>query len=239
MKIFNRWVIQKEFWLRLGLSGFFLCLLVVHQFIPGIKFDIYSTIFALLAILTWLSKRLKSLEIPGIIKIEMADFDSAKALVSTNLEAEDEEIEIRWNQKYEREFLIKNDGVSTLSFNARINYTHEAGANYLLQVFVNSQSIGIDKLVNKPIVKENSDGRSYAWFDKKYDSWMLCYSPNFKDNYTHRIYKVVNCDPYLFVFQIDHLLGDEKKFQVVLRHNGRSERDAFRNSLIVKNIEVK
>jgi len=125
-----------------------------------------------------------------------------------------------------------------LSFQARINYPYEAGANYLLQVSVNDMPIKQDKLINKPINKENADGRNFLWFDDKYESWMLCYSPNFKDNYEHRIYKVINGDPYLFVFKLDHPHTENGVVKIALKHNGRSERDAYRNSLIVKNVEV-
>ena len=131
---------------------------------------------------------LTSLEIPGIIKIGLKDFDNAKTVVDYSAKIDDKEIEIKWNQEDKRVFDAKKVTSNILTFQARINYTHEAGANYLLKVFVNGEVLGLNSLINKPIVKEIADGRKFIWFDEKFDSWMLCYSPNFIDNYSHPIY---------------------------------------------------
>ena len=93
-------------------------------------------------------------------------------------------------------------------------------------------------MLNKPKIKEIADGRKFIWFDEKFDSWMLCYSPNFSDNYLHPIYKVIKSDPYLFVFDIGKDKNRNDQIEVVLKHNGRSDKDAFRNSIIIKNIDL-
>lgn len=125
-----------------------------------------------------------------------------------------------------------------LSIAARINFSHEAGSAWIMKAIVNGEVIRDKHLINKPLAKKYKDGRVRPWFSDQNESWFLCYSPNFKDNYFHTRYKVINGDPYIFVFDLSGIEPKNEKFEVVIEHTGQGEFDAHKNPVIVREVEI-
>jgi hypothetical protein len=92
---------------------------------------------------------------------------------------------------------------------ARINFSHEAGSASLMRIKVNDEYLLDIDLVNKSPIKIIADGRVRKWFDRMNNSWQVLFSPNFKDNYYHSKYKVVNGDPYIFIFDLSKIKHDK------------------------------
>ena len=88
---------------------------------------------------------------------------------------------------------------------ARINYSHEAGSAPLMRIKVNDEYLLDIDLINKPPIKIMADGRVRNWFDRMNNSWQVLFSPNFKDNYFHSVYKVVSGDPYVLIFDLSKI----------------------------------
>lgn len=156
---------------------------------------------------------------------------------------QDEFIEIQYNQKsnpIERSASPgSNNGKDLLFLRARINYNHSAGSQYLMRILVNDSILNATNLVNKPLIMKYQDGREYYWFNDQNRSWFISYSPNFKDTYFHKKYKVLNGDPYIFVFDLSNIRKKDKTvYEIIIEHNGLQGNEAYKNSIIVSDIEV-
>ena len=127
-----------------------------------------------------------------------------------------------------------------LYFKGRINFSKEAGSANLMRIKVNDEFLRDSDLINKPPIKIIADGRLRNWFNSNDNSWQLVFSPNFKDNYFHRAYKVVNGDPYIFIFDLSRIRRiNSEKFKVEIEHVGNLFGDAsHNNSLIIKDISI-
>jgi hypothetical protein len=188
-----------------------------------------------LAILPWLSYLFETVEIPGIGKFGLRKYDVAKKYIPTeNIEENANEI------KYGEQSILTKQAIEIpplLYFKARINYSHEAGSHYLMKILVNEQILTPDMLVNKPTNKKIQDGREKQWFNQNNGSWALRYSPDFKQNYFHPKYKVVNGDPYIFIFNLSNITPKQKKlYEIKIEHIGLKGNEAFKNSLIIKDL---
>lgn len=62
---------------RVALTVLALCGLAAHQVWPSFKVDPVSLVLVLIAALPWLNSAIKSLEIPGVLKIELPDAQEA------------------------------------------------------------------------------------------------------------------------------------------------------------------
>lgn len=127
-----------------------------------------------------------------------------------------------------------------LFLKARINFKYDAGSASLMRVKVNNELlIGAD-LVNKPPMQIIADSRAFKWFDDYKKSWRVVFSPNFNDNYFHSKYKVVNGDPYIFIFDLSRIgLTGENKYKVVVEHIGNLHGDdSHDNSIIIKDASI-
>jgi hypothetical protein len=121
----------------------------------------------------------------------------------------------------------------------RINYSHPAGAAHLLRVKVNGKYLKEHHLINKPLEREYITGRRALWYNKQYRSWSLCYSPDFKANYFHKLYRVINGDPYEFKFDLSEFLGEsERSCAVIFEHVGLENNEAYKNSLVLTKPEI-
>ncbi len=146
--------------------------------------------------------------------------------------------EIECNKSYEKELTAYYKEV-ILFIRARINYTHEAGAQYLMRIKVNDEILKANHLINKPIDREIIGGLKKPWFDNSNDSWFINYSPNYRDNYFHPIYKVENGDPYIFIFDLRSIKKNpEEKYKISIEHNGMKGNEAYRNSIIIQKPEI-
>jgi len=148
-----------------------------------------------------------------------------------------EETEIQF-QKYKEIPRQGNDDRNLLFLKARINYPREAGSWYLMKILVNGQILRAETLINKYFLKKINDGRESPWFNPQNDSWKLCYSPNFKNNYYHPIYKVINGDPYIFVFDLLNIRRENRDYKIRIEHVGTTENEAFRNSILISDIRI-
>ena len=148
-----------------------------------------------------------------------------------------EETEIQFQKCHEIK-LQGNDDKNALFLKARIGYPHEAGSWYLMRISVNGQILRAETLINKCFLKKIRDGRECPWFISQNDSWRLCYSPNFKNNYYHPRYKVVSGDPYIFVFDLPNIKKGNRDFEIRIEHVGTTENDAFRNSILISDIRI-
>lgn len=125
-----------------------------------------------------------------------------------------------------------------LLFAARINFSQEAGSAWIMKIIVNGEVLRDQHLLNKPLVKEYKSGRVRPWFSDQNESWFLCYSPNFKDNYFHPRYRVVNGDPYIFAFDLSEIEPKDDKYEVIIEHTGQEEFDAHKNPIVVKGLAI-
>jgi hypothetical protein len=123
-----------------------------------------------------------------------------------------------------------------LSLRARIHFTHEAGFNALMRIQVNNQVLGSGHIVGKDMDAEIADGRKFSWFDSKNDTWRIPFSPDFKTNYTHSRYRVVNGDAYLFLFDLSSISPDNGEYSITIQHVGGAGNEALKNSIVVRDI---
>ncbi len=139
--------------------------------------------------------------------------------------------------------VLKNVGEKENNFlylMARINYSHEAGSAPLMRIKVNDENLLDIDLVNKPPIKIIAVGRVRNWFERMHNSWQILFSPNFKDNYFHSIYKVVSGDPYIFIFDLAKIKPtNDKHYKIVIEHIGNLHGNpAHNNSLIIKDLNI-
>ena len=148
-----------------------------------------------------------------------------------------DEMEIRFKESKIFE-LPGDDGKSALFLKARINYTHEAGAWYLMKIRVNDNLITEKHLLNKKLLCRFKDGRENLLIDPANGSWLIHYSANFKDNYYHPKYKVINGDPYIFIFDLSDVDRINGKYRICIEHMGTDEYQAFKNSIIISDMKI-
>ena len=126
-----------------------------------------------------------------------------------------------------------------LSFKARIHFRREAGSQELLKIWINDNIIESKHSVNKDFDAVISEGRSFQWYNKDTQSWRIPYSPNFKTNYYHFHYRVLNCDAYYFIFNLTKIQPNANgKYIIKFEHNGKEGDDAFENAIVVRNIDT-
>ena len=123
-----------------------------------------------------------------------------------------------------------------LRLRARIHFTHEAGFNPLMRIQVNDQVLGSKHIVSKDIDAEMADGRKFSWFDSKNSTWWTPFSPDFKCNYTHSRYRVVNGDAYLFLFDLSSISPDNGEYYITIQHVGGTGNEALKNSIVIRDI---
>ncbi|KON30346.1 hypothetical protein AC477_05035, partial [miscellaneous Crenarchaeota group-1 archaeon SG8-32-1] len=112
-----------------------------------------------------------------------------KNIIPSVVESEDLK-EIKCNESLIVSKQVGGKENNILYLMARINYSHEAGSAPLMSIKVNDEYLLDIDLINKPPIKIIADGRMRNWFEAMHNSWQVIFSPNFKDNYFHRIYKV-------------------------------------------------
>lgn len=228
---------QKVFIIRIIITLFALLIFGLHLFLPSLRLDTISFGLLIIAIIPWLSSLFESLELPGGWKLKFnKEISSANKFVNVISESGNY-FEVKNKSKESIQLTKREDLKNILSMKARINYDHEAGGQYLLKIYINGEPITARHLINKPITKENASGRISTWFDDKIDCWKVVYSPNFFSNYLHHFYKVVNGDPYEFIFDISEIKeNSDGKFKIIFEHNGKTGNDAYKNSIIVKDV---
>ena len=148
--------------------------------------------------------------------------------------------EIRCGLKSDRILFTSDAENHLLYLKARINFSHEAGSANLMRLMVNNEFLKANDLINKPPLKRYIDGRENLWFDQTNDSWSLSFSPNFKDNYFHKRYKVITGDPYIFIFDLSNISKkDNNKYEIQIEHTGSIHGpDAQKNSVIIQDLCV-
>lgn len=134
----------------------------------------------------------------------------------------------------------ENQGLNTfLSLKARIHFTHVAGFTDLMRIKVNGQTLKAQHSVNKDIDFKIADGRDFSWFNPEIISWCIPYSPDFKSNYSHSKYRVLNGDPYSYLFDLSLISPDKDgKYNIVVEHNGKTGNDAFENAIVVRDVKT-
>lgn len=224
---------DKIFWLRIGISSISILLIVLHLFVPNFTIDTISIVLIFVAILPWLSPLLESAEFPGGWKFKFRKLEEPTEYVEiTNLDDE-AAIIVNHGEHFELQSLQVAEPPNLLVLKARINYKYEAGAQYLMKVYVNNTILKSNTLINKPIIRKIQDGREIPWFNAENNSWGVCYSPNFKSNYFHHSYRVINGDPYTFIFDLSEIEPDDNYYHVTIEHNGKKGNPAYLNSIIV------
>lgn len=145
--------------------------------------------------------------------------------------------EIKFNETKPFEFnAIDNEDL--LFLRARIHYRHEAGSTQLMRIKVNGKTLKGPDLINQQLYKKIADGRKHFWFNDDLNAWSVCYSPNFKQNYYHKAYRVINGDPYTYMFNLSRIGSDkENKYRVEIEHIG-GENEAFQNSIIAHDVKI-
>lgn len=187
--------------IKIGLTLIFIFILIIHLFsIWKVKLDAIALILILLALIPWFLKYIESLDIPGLGKLNISKIDQASFYIK-DLKVRNDETEIKISDTFNKDFPIEQN-IKYLSFKARINYVNEAGAQFLIQIRINDLILNTNHILNRGISRKIADGRVQPIFKIENKSWSLPYSPDFVSNYSHIKYKVLNFDPYLFVFNI-------------------------------------
>ncbi len=70
-----------------SISVIFIIFAYIHIAIPGFRFDTISLVFILMAALPWISPYLKSLQLPGGLKIELKDAKLATDKILQNMDS--------------------------------------------------------------------------------------------------------------------------------------------------------
>ena len=167
-------------------------------------------------------------------ELDMQDPHEAKKDAGSPEGAEDT-IGFREKKKY---VLPAPQDKPALFLRARINFSHEAGRTWIMKIIVNGEIIQDQRLLNTPLAEEYKDGRVRPCFSDDNESWHLGYSPNFKDNYYHPRYKVVNRDPYIFLFDLSGIKTRNGKYEVVIEHTGQEGIEAHKNPIIVREVKI-
>ena len=151
----------------------------------------------------------------------------------------DDLIEIKFGSESEPFHFSGLSSPPVLKILGRINYDRPAGAAHLLRIKVNGIYLRDKHLINKPLEREYITGRRRLWFNEEYQSWFLCYSQNFKANYFHNRYRVINGDPYEFKFDLSEFVKDsQKSCTVIFEHLSLENNEAYRNSLVLTKPEI-
>lgn len=119
-----------------------------------------------------------------------------------------------------------------LLIKARINYDDEAGNGYLVRFYFNNYEFRECDLLNKPKKYILADKREFPWFHSNLNCWSLPYSQNFKENYTHHKYKIVNGDAYTFIFSLENVKLHREKNILRITHSGNESIEAHKNPII-------
>jgi hypothetical protein len=227
---------NQNFYLRLIISGICLSAILLYYFLPDFKVENMVLYIFILGLLPWLNIFFESVEIPGFFKGKFKE-DSPKDYIGPPKQKSDNESIVKFNEL--KVTTLKHESPNQLSFKARINYTKEAGATYILGLYVNEVLIDGNRLINKSIIKKYKDGREAPWYSEEFGAWSLQYSPDFKTNYFDHKYKVVNGDPYSFVFNVRDILPKNGVFEIKITHEGgRKENKGHENPIIFSNLEL-
>lgn len=231
--------------LRLGLSisisAIAILGIIAQNIMQEIVINQFTIYLFLIAIIPWASEFIKSFEGLGV-KAEFKEKDDARDYKEYKKTPSLGEHVITKEQK-EKEIEVSplskdNEEVEILSLKARIHYSKEAGATFLMKIYVNDTIIEGERLINKPQIKLYNDGRESPWFHDNKFLWSLQYSKDFKSNYNDEQYKVVNGDPYVFKFDISNIKPIKDKYILRIVHDSLSEREAHKNSIVIKDIEI-
>jgi hypothetical protein len=166
------------------------------------------------------------------LESKLKDANKYKKALTSGTESE---LKFRGHKTVE---LPANGVKDVLFLKSRINYSHEAGAAYLMKIMVNDKPITARYLLNKSLIFKIKDGRESPWFNSENKCWMVFYSSNFKDNYFHERYKVINGDPYIFAFDLSDFRKLNEKYKITIEHAGTDDDPSFRNSLIIDDLKV-
>lgn len=228
-------MIRKVLVVRVLISFIFLLLIVVYETnLWGFKIDTVFLILLVLLVTPWATKFVESIELGGLKIYFKKDILEANRKVE-NVDIKNGEEEIKWKNEFTIDEKIKNF-TKYLSFKARVNYPHEAGAYYLLQVKINDIILDKSHIINREHGAKIANGRIRRTFMSDDKTWNLVYSPDFISNYTNEKYKVLNFDPYLFVFDISKFTENNTKIKITLSHIGPTGNDAFKNPIIIRDL---
>lgn len=234
-RLIKQSISDKIFWNRLLITIFFIFLAFLHW---RFAIDIIVISLLIISLLPWLIKYIKRINIPNIVEVELNNLGEIENKKVEIINEQGDYLEVHWGESLNKTIEAKDDQ-NLLIFKARINFDHEAGNQYLLRVKVNGIPITADRLVNKPALKILNDSREWPWFNPNNNSWSLSYSPNFRENYFHFRYKVVNGDPYIFIFNLSGIpKKKDNKYEVIFEHNGMTGNEAYKNSIIVKDYDT-
>jgi len=226
---------RKSLIIKIGFSLVFVFILIIHLLnIWKIRLDAIALILIILTLIPWFLNYVESLEIPGLGKLNISKMDHASTHIEVKkISSGENEIKIQGTFSPKIEY---DPSMKYLSFKARINYIHEAGSQYLLQIIVNDTMLNPSQIVNRESSRKTADGRIRPSFNISNQSWSLVYSPDFVSNYSHAKYKVLNFDPYLFVFNVADIIENSKKIKVQINHIGDLTNEAQKNSIIVRDL---
>ncbi|MFC1490346.1 hypothetical protein ACFL6K_03960 [Candidatus Latescibacterota bacterium] len=227
-----------SFWLRFSISLIACVFMIGHIFFPALKVDVITLGLLAIAVLPWFSTRFETIEFPGGVKVKLKGQEEATEFIPVST-PEPGATEIKYDQKSKPFILEAKDDPPLLFLRARINYNYESGSQYLMKIIVNGKVLNSTTLINKPEIKKYIGGREWQWYNTGNQSWFLSYSPNFKSNYFNHFYKVINGDPYIFIFDLSSIEAQkDNKYEVIIQHNGMTGHEAYRNSLIVKDVVI-
>ncbi|MBE0661181.1 MAG: DUF4062 domain-containing protein [Bacteroidales bacterium] len=143
--------------------------------------------------------------------------------------------------KQSKEIIIE-DEINTvnplLAIKARINYTHEAGNAQLMKLSLNEYELSENDLINKPKIIVLRNGREHACFNINSKCWNLPYSPDFKANYNHLIYKVINADAYINIYSLQNVSLKSKNNILKISHSGGEGNEAYQNPIVIGKCEI-
>jgi hypothetical protein len=224
------------FLLKIGFSLLFLFAFVIYVFsLWNIKVDAFALTLVLLIIIPWFIKHVQSINIPGLGNIDInKDIRKISFQQVSNVKEGENELKVESEINEQKEV---NPETKYLSFRARINYINEAGGQTLLKILIDDNPLTSSFIINREFEIKTIDGRVSSLYNENDNTWKLIYSPDFVSNYSHtKKYKVTNQDPYLFIFDISSLIKDKKKINIVFVHAGNPNVEAFRNSIILRDI---
>lgn len=211
-------------------------LMIAHMYCPAVQFDFISLILLGIVFLPYAQPILKFLKVKDFIGISTRD-ENPETYTTDKINLEENDIVLKPSTS--QKIYLKNEKTlkNVLQVKARINFLTEAGSSYILKIKVNGIEIDQTRLINKPLIKEYTNGKKMEWYSSKSFLWNLQYSPNFLTNYIDSRYRVINGDPYIFLFNISNIQPTKNnEFVVELYHGGSETILAHQNFIVCREV---
>lgn len=108
-----------------------------------------------------------------------------------------------------------------LSLNSRIDWPYLAGGVQVMRLRVNNNPVIDQQLVNKPLIFNLQDGRSFSYYYPQTSSWVVFYSPDFvSPDVANSGYRVLEGSACTYVFDISNYVIKGQTNSILIEHIG-------------------